>query len=101
MSWLGRDDNKPAGLTGGAGAMQVWADVMVGLESRPLQPIQPADIQYAWVDAQGLLSGPDCENSVQLPFVRGTLPTENSSCTERGAAHVGKDVIEWVRGLFD
>ncbi len=101
VTWLGRDDNKPAGLTGAGGAMQVWADVMIGLESRPLQPIQPPDIQYAWVDGEGRLSGPGCKNAVQLPFVRGTLPTENSACVENGTTELGKDVIEWVRGLFD
>ena len=101
VTWLGRDDNKPAGLTGARGAMQVWADIVVSLHSRPLQPIQPSNVQYAWVDDQGRLSGPSCDGAVQLPFVSGTLPTENAPCAGGAAGSTDEDIIDWLKRLID
>lgn len=48
--WVGRDDNKPAGLTGSSGAMVVWANIFKHLPSQPLQLIEPPHIAYrsAW-----------------------------------------------------
>lgn len=101
VTWLGRDDNKPAGLTGAGGAMQVWADIVVGLESRPLKPIQPPNVEYAWIDGEGRLSGPSCDGAVQLPFIRGTLPTENSPCAGGDSLGADQNVMDWLRGLLD
>ncbi|MDJ0891750.1 MAG: penicillin-binding protein 1B [Gammaproteobacteria bacterium] len=101
VTWLGRDDNKPAGLTGAGGAMQVWADILIRLRSRPLNPVQPPNVEYAWVDGQGRLSGARCSGAVQLPFVRGTLPTENSACVGDDAVGAEQDVMDWLRSLID
>ena len=37
--WLGRDDNKPVGLTGGKGAGQIWKRYMSNMPLLPLAPI--------------------------------------------------------------
>src|SRR5690606_29756125 len=35
--WLGYDDNRPSGLTGATGALQVWTELMTRLDIRPRQ----------------------------------------------------------------
>ncbi len=97
VTWLGRDDNKPAGLTGASGAMQLWADILVDLSPQPLRPVQPPDVQYAWIDREGRLTGPGCEDAVQLPFVRGTAPTQSSPCTGGDAT----DIVDWLKGMIE
>ena len=37
--WVGRDDNKPSGLTGASGAMTVWGEMMKNIQPEPLQPV--------------------------------------------------------------
>jgi penicillin-binding protein 1B len=44
--WLGRNDNRPTGLTGSSGAMTAWANVFSGLTSQPLQLVEPPNIAY-------------------------------------------------------
>jgi penicillin-binding protein 1B len=39
--WVGRDDNKPAGLSGASGALRVWGDMMRRLQPLPLDLPQP------------------------------------------------------------
>ncbi len=97
VTWLGRDDNKPAGLTGASGAMQLWADILVDLSPQPLRPVQPPDVQYAWIDREGRLTGPGCEDAVQLPFVRGTAPTQSSPCTGGNAT----DIVDWLKRMIE
>lgn len=42
--WVGRDDYKPMGLAGGAGALKVWGDVMLALENEPLSEFPPEGV---------------------------------------------------------
>ena len=42
--WVGRDDNKPAGFPGGAGALPVWGDMMAGLDNQPLGDVPPEGV---------------------------------------------------------
>ncbi len=91
--WVGRDDNRPMGLSGAAGALGVWGRVMGGLPTRPLRPDPPAGIEYAWIDpVTGLRTGEGCEGAVRLPFVVGSLPSFGEGC--------GSGIVEWLKGLF-
>lgn len=62
VTWVGRDDNLPMGLSGGAGAMYVWTQFMraVRPESSPL-PVPP-QIQWRTADFG---SG----ETIRIPFV--------------------------------
>ncbi|MCW8962592.1 MAG: penicillin-binding protein 1B, partial [Gammaproteobacteria bacterium] len=79
--WVGNDDNKPVKLTGSNGALRVWTDMMkqAGIQSLRLTP--PDNIEFSWIEqSTGLLSAQGCEDAVQFPFIRGSAPTEESSC---------------------
>jgi len=46
--WLGRDDNKPAGMTGASGAMVIWGRIMRNLHPVPLDLTAPPGIRWAY-----------------------------------------------------
>jgi penicillin-binding protein 1B len=80
--WVGRDDNKSAGLTGSSGALRVWGDIMKPLKPEPLELIPPETIELAMVDPfNGMLAGPACGEALSKPFLKGYTPLEVSPCT--------------------
>jgi len=75
--WLGHDDNTPAGLTGANGALQVWIDMMKGLNPRSLTSVAPGGVEWAWTDVQqGLTTAAECPGAVRLPYLRGSQPSK-------------------------
>ncbi len=83
--WIGRDDNKPTGLTGGSGALQVWIDYMKQISVQPVNLIAPDNVQMAWIDPEnGLLANEVCTGAKQYPFISGSQPAGNSPCMESG-----------------
>jgi len=94
--WVGRDDNKPAGLTGSQGALPIWGEIMrtLGVTSLVLTP--PETVHHVWVDAKsGLLSDEGCTGAVAYPFIKGSEPTATSSC------HHGGGFGKFLKGLFE
>lgn len=89
--WLGRDDNKPAGLTGSSGALRVWIDLMKNLPVSPLDQRAPTSIEWYWINPQtGKLIERDCKGAIPLPFIKGTQPHEQESChqNKRGVKEI-------------
>ncbi|WP_456417074.1 penicillin-binding protein 1B [Thiolapillus sp.] len=83
VTWVGRDDNRPAGLTGASGALVLWGRVMKALQPQPLGLLPPQDIVYIWVDPQtGYLSAQHCEGAIAMPFIRGSEPRLRSDCLD-------------------
>jgi penicillin-binding protein 1B len=81
--WIGRDDNKPAGLTGASGALQVWTSLMKQISTQPVTLIPPDNIKTVWVDpANGLLANENCSGAQQYPFISGSEPEESSPCVD-------------------
>jgi len=79
--WVGRDDNKPAGLSGSSGALRIWTDVMKGSNPLPLRMVAPDSIQEVNVDPQtGLLAAGDCVIE-RVPFIRGHVPADYAPCS--------------------
>jgi penicillin-binding protein 1B len=73
--WLGMDDNRPCGLSGASGALQVWADLFTRIDGRPLDISPPVPVEYAWVDRiSGRRVGSSREGAVRLPFLAGSEP---------------------------
>jgi len=82
--WVGRDDNKSAGLSGSKGALRVWGDI-IGGDSAPLDPILPGGVESILVDpGSGLLADSQCSGAKQLPFMRGSGPQREAPCMDRG-----------------
>ncbi len=79
--WLGRDDNQPMGLTGAAGALQVWADLFRRSGVSVLRPAVPEAIEWHAIDREtGGLADNGCGDPVQLPFSTASALPEPVSC---------------------
>jgi penicillin-binding protein 1B len=79
--WVGRDDNKPAELTGASGALQIWGDTLRRLQPEPLSLTPPESVEMISIDtASGLRAGGWCSAVRQYPFIIGSAPTEHASC---------------------
>lgn len=96
--WLGRDDNKPAGLSGSSGALKVWAELMRRISNQPVTLIAPDNVDIVLIDpVTGLLADRNCEGVKQYPFIRGSAPTASSPC-------VGTEQTEpknWFNDFFN
>jgi penicillin-binding protein 1B len=79
--WIGYDDNRATRFTGGGGAMPVWGQLMSQLNPEPLEPPLPENVEMVWIDAAtGLRGDLACPEAVELPFIKGTEPKEESPC---------------------
>ncbi|HHO67673.1 MAG TPA: penicillin-binding protein 1B [Gammaproteobacteria bacterium] len=80
--WLGRDDNQPMGLTGAAGALQVWADLFRRTGVSVLTPAVPEAIEWHAIDREtGGLADNGCGDPVQLPFSTASPLPAPVSCS--------------------
>lgn len=81
--WVGLDDNKKIGLSGGAAAVPVWTAFMKCVEPYHEQVdfVPPHDVTFVEIDREsGRIATSNCPDSsrVREVFVRGTEP--NSTC---------------------
>ncbi|MDD2816344.1 MAG: penicillin-binding protein 1B [Thiotrichaceae bacterium] len=73
VTWLGRDDNKPVGLSGGSGAMYVWGNFVQAVRPKSLAPVPPDHVQWRWVDYNsGNAVNKGGPNAIKMPFIAGT-----------------------------
>ncbi len=80
--WVGRDDNKSAGLSGANGALPIWISLMKQIANKAVDLIAPENIQRVWTDpGTGLLADANCPGAKQYPYITGSAPTESSDCT--------------------
>lgn len=79
--WVGRDDNKPTGLTGASGALQVWTGLMRRISTQPVALIPPDNIEISLIDPEsGLLANEGCEGALSYPYIKGSEPQKTSPC---------------------
>jgi penicillin-binding protein 1B len=50
VAWVGYDDDRPTGLTGSAGALPIWADLMGELNTTSWNPPMPATLHDVAID---------------------------------------------------
>jgi len=82
--WVGRDDNKAAGLTGSQGAMKIWGEIIKAIKPLPLMLYPSEDTEIVWIDQEnGLLGSEKCESAVQIGFQKGYSPKEESDCINK------------------
>jgi len=81
VAWIGRDDNKPTGLTGASGALQIWTSLMRKISTVPVLLLAPDNIELNFIDPEnGLLANEGCEGAIRYPYIKGSAPTQNSPC---------------------
>ncbi len=74
--WVGRDDNKPANLTGARGAMQVWSELMSNLPLERLNLQTPDGIVVRTVKTLDN----QCNQVLRFPFIQQTMPNDSYFC---------------------
>jgi penicillin-binding protein 1B len=94
--WIGRDDNKPTGLSGAAGALQVWSRLARDIEMRGLEDDIPPMVELAVTDPQtGLRADNGCPNTVAIPYARGYAPMDYAPCAD---SNFGP--LQWFKQIF-
>lgn len=103
VTWVGRDDNSPTGLTGATGALGVWADTVSKIYTTPLQPQDSDGIEWYYADIlAGHIFDQRCgtEQEILLPFIgRGQLP-EMIGCGQRGNSDVERALEQGLLKIF-
>jgi penicillin-binding protein 1B len=95
--WIGMDNNEPTGLTGSSGALRIWVDIFNQINLVSAIETPPPNVEMVKIDtATGLRGGFGCKETVELPFIVGTAPSETSPCTDSG----GGKGFRWLRELF-
>ncbi|HDN27064.1 MAG TPA: penicillin-binding protein 1B [Thioploca sp.] len=61
VTWVGRDDNKDMGLTGGGGAMVIWGDFIKAFRSKSIAPVVPSSIRWRLVKTE--------HGTERIPFI--------------------------------
>ncbi len=94
--WVGRDDNKPIGLSGAAGALQVWSRLARDIEMRGLEDDVPQAVEVVTIDAEsGLRADTGCPRVVDIPYARGYAPQDYAPCADE---HFGP--LQWFKQIF-
>jgi len=81
--WVGRDDNRPAGISGAASALPVWARLFDALPQQPESRQWPPGVEWFWVDwPNPLLADENCPDARAIPFIAGSQPVDYSRCMD-------------------
>lgn len=79
--WVGRDDNRPAGITGSASAMPIWARLFKDLNTTDLPYNSPEHVAWYWIDwPQHELADKECEGAQAIPYIEDSEPERWSDC---------------------
>jgi hypothetical protein len=102
--WIGFDDNRDLGLTGGSSAAPVWADFMIRATTLPAyreaKDFTPPDgVQSVLIDPESLeLATPNCPTTREEVYVAGSAPTE--FCELHGGRGGGATSGSWLSRVF-
>lgn len=81
VTWVGEDDNTPAGVSGSNAAMRLWARFFRDVPIEPVDLRLPDGAHWGWVDdATGAQSAQECGGAIMLPFVDGSEPRSRTRC---------------------
>src|SRR6266851_4541838 len=102
--WIGFDDNRDLGFTGGVTAAPIWADFMNHATALPtyrdVKDFDPPEgVQSVLVDPESLqLATPNCPTTRQEVYVAGSAPTQY--CEIHGGHNVFSSTGSWLSHVF-
>lgn len=95
--WVGRDDNKPSGVTGSTGALRVWTNLMRDIAKQPVELTVPDSIEMVWIDPRtGLRASERCSGARYYPYLKGSAPTASSPCGQA----LPEQPENWLNSFF-
>jgi penicillin-binding protein 1B len=81
--WVGRDDNRPADVSGASSALPIWARLFDALPHRRAARSPASGVEWFWIDwPQPLLADESCPGALAIPFVAGSQPDARSDCMD-------------------
>jgi penicillin-binding protein 1B len=106
VAWVGYDDNRVTGLTGAAGALPVWADILASLKSASFQPVEPDQLEDRWIGFEdGLETAPDCSaDAVLVAVPRDAVLPPKPGCSSVASGTsptgtMGDKIKEWLKHI--
>jgi len=102
--WVGFDDNRDLGLTGGATVAPVWADFMIRATALPAYRdvkdfTMPDGVQSVLIDPESLeLATPNCPTTREEVYVAGSAPT--AFCELHGGSAAAASSGSWLSRVF-
>ena len=102
--WIGFDDNRDLGQTGGATAGPIWADFMLKATAlsayRDVKDFMPPEgVQSVLIDPESLqLATPNCPGTREEVYIAGSAPTE--FCELHGGRSVISSTGSWLSRVF-
>jgi penicillin-binding protein 1B len=98
--WVGYDDNHTTGLTGAAGAVPIWADIMGKLKSASYEPVPPEMVEDRWIDfSDGLETTAACSaDAVLIAVPKDTKLAPRAACTAPASppVKVSDKIKAWI-----
>jgi penicillin-binding protein 1B len=98
--WVGYDDNHTTGLTGAAGAVPIWADIMGKLKSASYAPVPPEMVEDRWIDfGDGLETTAACSaDAVLIAVPKDTQLAPRAACVAPPSppAKVSDKIKAWI-----
>lgn len=98
--WVGYDDNRATGLTGAAGALPIWSDIMAKLKSASFEPVPPEQVEDRWIDfGDGLETTQACSgDAVLIAVPTGTKlqPKPDCNATASQPINVTDKIKAWI-----
>jgi penicillin-binding protein 1B len=102
--WVGFDDNRDLGLTGGATVAPVWADFMLRATALPAYRdvkdfSAPDGVQSVLIDPESQeLATPNCPTTREEVYVAGSAPT--AFCELHGGSVAANSSSSWLSRVF-
>jgi penicillin-binding protein 1B len=100
--WIGFDDNQPTGLTGSAGALTVWSNLMRRLDPVSWDATLPESLTEVWIEyTTGLVAKPTCaEDVVSIAVPKDSELPVKPGCGEDPLSEFAERTRQWLEGII-